>query len=619
MSVFDKDWFERRSDYVVKDESKSIGWDSFFMSEYSRYLYSSVKAASLCSNPELFVPEFRETMNSVNLKKDTECYLNYFDDMSFTDGKKIFVSLNCLKDNDLSNFNKIDILIGLLLHESAHCIYSDFSELVEADTAILAFQKQIQNMLEDEIIEQKLCNRWPGNSNFISAVKKRYFAPTLELIAENKAKNLLDETFSVLLLAIRYPNKLKEYVEKSENSELLEEMFKRIYEAIYRSGYLKVSSNYAVTKKTNELSAEILEIILEYIKEKSFEEQYKECQCNGEGEKSSMQKYDEACSVIESLSEISESEERKNLKEKFENIENDSSNSSLKKINRKITLSNIETKKSAFVHKANEAKYLEMLSELKKHINILKKKVLHNEKKDKLFILNNMRSGTLNTSKLAEAYQGIEHSYDKRILKKEKLDIARYALAIVIDESGSMEELKPFVERIAIIIYEAFRNEKGIELFVFGHGEEVNVYIDKTHRDRTVLAATEQQFDQNEGKSYEQILSHIHSQTKLNAVIISLTDSYYCCEPEKFKKVIEEAKNERKDSFNLIKLKYFDGYENEESEEVNKSNDELYGKGCWIEIDCKNDTGYVKSMTEIVNLLSPILAENYKKSEKLHR
>lgn len=229
--------------------------------------------------------------------------------------------------------------------------------------------------------------------------------------------------------------------------------------------------------------------------------------------------------------------------------------------------------------------------------------------------LNNMRSGSLNPSKLAEAYQGVEHTYDKHILKRDKIELARYALVLVLDESGSMIRYKNAIEHIAIMLYEAFANQHEIELFVFGHGDRVNVYIDKKHRDKFVLADTEQQMEQNEGKSYKYILNHVHSQTKLNAVIISLTDSYYCFNEEEFSSVLNEYRDKYKDSFNLIKLGSTE-YDSEESDDVNKKNDELYGENCWIRLNCRD---FDEIMPQVVNTLTPILLKNYSKSEKLHR
>ena len=384
MSVFDKDWFERRSNYVVKDESNSIGWDSSFSSEYSKYLYSSSKASGLCIKPELLVPEFREIMNSVNLKKDVECYINTKDDSSYTDGKKIFVSASCLNDKTLSCFTQIDIMIGLLLHESAHCLYSNFSDLVEVTDNLSHFKKEIQNILEDEAIEEKLCNRWPGNANFISITKERYFGKAIDNIIENKPTNFIDEIFSILLLAIRYPNRLLEYVNKSSDKAKIEEIFDKIYKAAYFSGYLKTSSNYDVTKKTRELSEKILEIILEYIDKSEFEKEMEECMkpsnnCSDDGEsESSMKIYIEAANKLENAAEAKDEIERSKLAKKFKGIESDELNSEAQTVNRDITSANMKLKDSSFVHSANEANYKKIFSEVIKYSNILRKKILLN-------------------------------------------------------------------------------------------------------------------------------------------------------------------------------------------------------------------------------------------------
>lgn len=610
MSIFDKDWFDRRSNYVVKDESKSIGWDSSFTTEFSRYLYDINICQSICYDNSKLIQEFREMMNSVNLKKDTECYINTKSEDSYTDGKKIFVSNNCIHDDSLTCFDKMDIMFGLLLHESAHCIYSDFSKLIDKQDKFYEIKHYIQNIYEDEAIEEKLCIRWPGNSNFLSSVKKYYFDDSIYEIIQNKPVNILDEILVLLLLVIRYPNKIKEYIEKSENKDQFEAIFNDIYKEINSSGYFKMSNSYDVTTKTSLLSEKTFEILKIYIKEEELDKQFSEISSD---EKSSYNM------IVESSEKLSSSIEEKS-KDQFSKLSELKKDKEIysekdKEINRKITdyFSNPKNNSIYSAKASDKTKYNLMANEVIRYSMMIRKKILKNEKIDKLVTLNNMRSGMLNTNKLAEAYQGIEHSYDRRIMTKSNKDKkAKYALVIVIDESGSMELQKETSQKIAIMLYEAFKDEKDIEMFVYGHGDKVNNYIDKVNRNKYVLGNIESQNGQYEDRSYKQILENVHSQTKLNAVVISITDSYYITDDKKFADILNKYKNDYHDSFTLIKLAEDRIFE--EDPRIVKVNNMLYGDDGWFTV--KNNS---KVFENIYNYLMPILKRNYEKSEKLHR
>ena len=643
MGIFDKDWFSRRSNYIVKDESKSIGWDSSFVSEFSKYLYSASKASQICMNKSVMIVEFREIMNSVNLKHDVECYINDENDLSYTDGKMIVVSSDCLNDNELSSFNKLDIMIGLLIHECAHCLYSDFKNIIkDLKTNKDKYAKDIQNILEDEIIEEKLCLRWPGNANFISTVKERYFKNTINDIVESKPKNFIDEIFVLLLLVIRYPERLKEYVDKASNKETIEKLFTEIHGVIYKSGYFNVGSNFDVTRKTKALAYEIVEIIKEYISDAEMSNQLEECygddKDNNDGKESdnkentntlmsSIKKYENAVAKIVSETEalgIAQRTVNNKINELKECIEDDKNKESL--INRDITESSISKTIKGRIVVTDKQKYDEIVSNIKRQIFKLSKDVIVNKPKEKLLIINNMRNGLLNTSKIAEAYQGIEYVYDKNIIKKDYTDkLAKYALVIIIDESGSMELAHEITQTISVLFYEAFKNEKEIEVFVFGHGDRVNVYIDKNFKNKYVLACTNKQNNQDEVASYKKIMNHVHSQTKLNAVVISLTDSYYCFNKTKFENTLKHFNEKYNDSFNLVKLEMDDPtyeYGIEETADVCKTNNEIYGEGNWMNViyDANNKKeNVIKTIDDIVEKFIPILRKNYLKSEKLHR
>ena len=92
--------------------------------------------------------------------------------------------------------------------------------------------------------------------------------------------------------------------------------------------------------------------------------------------------------------------------------------------------------------------------------------LLRRKNRDYQFSLRSMRTGRLDTNKLAEAKQGVATIYERiGQVKTNKL-----CVSILVDESGSMGGSKATAAReAAIFLNEALKDVNDVELFIYGH------------------------------------------------------------------------------------------------------------------------------------------------------
>lgn len=600
MSVFEKDWFNRNNNYIVQDKTNSIGWDNN-VEEYSSFLYSSTMCNHILSDNGLLLNELYELITTLNLS--VRCIVN-FKDESYTDGNTIVVSN--IVDGEESCFKRLDIIFGSTIHECCHCIYSDFNEVIKPSSHKDEIAKHIQNIIEDEIIEEKISMKHQGYANFLGAVKQHYFSSAIDSIASSERINILDEILTVFLLTIRWPEKVNDYVEHSKNKDILEEVFFEIKKCLMSNDMFNISSHYNVTYKTAKVAKEIVDIISRFIDENT-EENSKQCakECC-ESSKSEMAKYSEAMEKVSSEGDTKDSKIEYDEKiaesiKKFEESEKDNQNE--KKIFNVSLL-----KKTSFycASDKDKHKYEQTVRESSNLIRLLKECVIENEYKERIDTLHNMRSGNIAPDKLIDAYQGIKNIFDRKTITREQSNKPKYALLILIDESGSMCNLNELCSKLAISIYEAMKDYPTIELFIYGHGDTVTTYISKAEKNKYTLSKIRKQMEQDEAVSYADILKEVHSMTNLPIVTISITDSYYVTDFEKLKNVIKDYRK-RGDTFNLIRLLEYD-YDFS-SENGIDANNELYGEGNWVSIDArKKDTPI-----EAIKKLSIIMKKNFKR------
>ena len=216
-----------------------------------------------------------------------------------------------------------------------------------------------------------------------------------------------------------------------------------------------------------------------------------------------------------------------------------------------------------------------------------------------------VRNGSLDPTRLANAMCNEQTVYVRRSVESKKID-AEYALVIMLDESGSMNDhgINILATKIAIMLYEAVRNYPKIKLFVYGHGDCVYKYIDSdTCKNKYVLGARRNQCGQDEVRSYPLIVEDVKKHTNLPIVMFNITDSCYCSNENKLAKIVKELREDKKQPtyINLICLAHNDSVNNS----VRVWNDIIYGEGNWVlygkSIFCNEWSNTIKKIANIIH------------------
>jgi hypothetical protein len=103
-------------------------------------------------------------------------FFEYNDGDSMTNGKKIAISSTI-------NMHNIDSVVGLALHEGAHCIYTDFKVLKKIANRLLhdnliggrRWIEALLNFIEDRRIDNLVYKNAPGYQNYYRAMYDRYY------------------------------------------------------------------------------------------------------------------------------------------------------------------------------------------------------------------------------------------------------------------------------------------------------------------------------------------------------------------------------------------------------------------------------------------------------------
>jgi len=180
--------------------------------------------------------------------------------------------------------------------------------------------------------------------------------------------------------------------------------------------------------------------------------------------------------------------------------------------------------------RSNKATYQANL----KRIDITKaavlQKLFQRKSKDYQFSMRSMRSGRLDTNKIAEAVQKVPTVYER--FGKVKTD--KICVGVLIDESGSMCGSKIQKAReAAIFINEVFRGMRDVELFIYGHtadeegsgSTQIRIYREPGyHMDSYALGAVEARSNNRDGDAIIATAKRIRKQTENQGILFVLSD-----------------------------------------------------------------------------------------------
>ena len=502
-----KDFLDRDQDAYVKiRRSGRLGWESLIPAggNYSDMLRDCRSEGDIIKEAYGMARDYIVAMDTpyrVTLRLSSE--------MNCTDSKVVYLATRVFDDADLSEGQKIDTFVGLAVHEGCHLKYTDFSQMASEPNSII---RNLINVLEDERIERLCGEQMPGYANFLKATKYYMFDLYRRRKVEEAKQTQLPKHIRLLnaiLSIIRYP--------KALGKDDLEEFAEVLYDV------REVVLDYPATPAAVTRAAkEIYEIIKRYFEQEAQEEKESE---NGEDTQSQSDDCDskkkqskDSESGEASDSESSKSDKksgdsdadnqqggsgdqkspemeeavRQAVEEALEELEREMENmrevatdpsedatldeedmaECVKKDSAQLAgicenMISLGETSGSVLYKATEERtiYEDSYRRIKKYIPAISK-TLKGHCSEYAVTYHGMRSGLLDTGKLAEAFQGVQTVY----VREGKVKSDRMAVCVLIDESGSMYGEKIRAARdLAVLLNEAISTIPAIDLYIYGH------------------------------------------------------------------------------------------------------------------------------------------------------
>ena len=212
-----KDWLERDGESFVKIRTKGrLGWEESLKegTPYSSYLLDSPSMEELIKRAYALA---RNTISAMDIPSKVTVRLG--GGGSCTEGRNVYVATDYFDDDALATGEKLDIFLGLTAHEGSHLLYTEFPMMRKA-AGVHPLCAKLLNIIEDERIERNLGEDKPGLANYLKAVKRHYFGRYSGMTGGSEDASPLQKILNCILGLIRYPCLLREE-EMLEFGELL--------------------------------------------------------------------------------------------------------------------------------------------------------------------------------------------------------------------------------------------------------------------------------------------------------------------------------------------------------------------------------------------------------------
>ena len=461
-----RDWFGRSADdaYTNYDSNKrAINWDKgydnysdYFFGKRSGFVGSKMKlqdAASLLLTMSkvmgVDVSRFKAgTAAGVRKTKD------------------VVIPTDMLNDSSIST----DVFIGAALQNMAHANYRTSEEIAHdaRQSKALNLQKTVYGILNSERLNNLMSEDTPGYLKFVQKFKKHKYKDRPEINPEDKFQKAL-ELFDRI---IRYPENITD-----EELEEFKEPLEFIKKNIEKVGGIPSDQNECV-----KLSKKISKVLEKYIEEPppSDDDKKKDSEDGKGGE--GMEGGSTGSSPEDDKAEADRKEQEKKERDELmkeligsmkedKNSDKDTFEAFMEDIKEEEESGGKIDRKVEFIVEKDSSHYYDESASKVDHTkasviaNLLKRK-----NRDYQFSLKSMRSGRLDTDKLAEARQGVQTIYERMgEVKTNKLSVT-----VLVDESGSMAGSKADKAReAAIFLKETLEGVPDVELFIYGHSADM--------------------------------------------------------------------------------------------------------------------------------------------------
>lgn len=455
----------------------------------------------------------------VNLNEgsdESSSYSDYFSEEKRDNSERRIAVPSKIFDSTEDNETKINAFCGFGLHEAAHLrytylrVYLNFLSFISGKYTFEEGEiiKIFINLLEDNRVEDLLLTERPGFQDFIDCAKS-YNSKTLEEKLNIMRERKLILFFKTLIGILRFPGLIEE--------EVLEE-----YSEVYKEVQEKITPYPENLKDICSVSESIFKII----KEKKLSD------IDPAELKKILFLINDTESITSIMYGVDLDSGRKIDKSKVSRLL-----SSKDSLTMKILEGTVERGDSDKVFfekpKGDRNDYLRDVRAVQKYVPRLKK-ILTGTDKNYDFNIQGCRSGILDTTKLAEAYQGVPQVY----LRQGHVRTNKSTICVLIDESGSMGGKKEILARqAAILLNETFGKSLGVNLYIYGHTADIgsigyinlSVYREGSHYNPKFSLSKSCAKSQNrDGDAILEVAKRVRKFTKENCIMFVISDGSPC-------------------------------------------------------------------------------------------
>ena len=519
----------------------SLGYTSGRLTEATRFSFSS----SITEGRGLLERAFREARDlvvildfpfkiSLQISNDGEEVAYGFETKG---SRRLFIPTNVLDNTEYSVDERVTICCGQAIHEASHLKFTEYrvlssflSKLVvekkfdldgsdeKVKNTHISFLKSLINIIEDERVEDLLLTERPGYNDFIEKAKAYSYKNFIKRTKSDSGK--IEAFLNNLFRLIRYPEGIDE--------SIIEE---------YHEGFEKIQAHLSPlpnsTKESCKVGYKIYKEILSIFKDLKLSDKeiseslsstgtiamelYNVCLYGSDVDSSSTGDFmvdDSRVASIVNTKERGSSGERRMLAKLI------------------VGTAECGTKDKVYFEKAkgNKSTYLRVAEEVSPYVGAIKR-LIKNTDKNYTFNIHGCRSGLLDESKLAEAYQGVPQVY----MRQGKVTTNGSTVCILIDESGSMSwnDKDKTARKAAILLNEAFKDLKGVDLYIYGHtadvvftgSTEIRVYREgKKACDPYGLSASCARTENRDGTAIYEVGKRIRKFTNNHVIMFVISD-----------------------------------------------------------------------------------------------
>lgn len=544
------DWFGRRVEdsYTFNNEDRFLSWDRG-RSSLSSFFTRSRKGSEVSSAAKILGSMFKV----MDVPKKVK-----FEHSGHRNKDHIQIPISMLKDEDgnyTDDVSHLDAFYGSALQNAALRSFqtlSDYQMTLNAkdvNRSSFKLKDLLFSVLNTERIDKKMSQRFPGYLKFVQKYKDYKFDENYQ--APNESDPARKRLLDLVLRMLRYPAHLTE-----EEMDEFKKPMEHMQRLLKKFGGIPATAN-----ECKRMATSLANMIYKYTEEE--EEPPKEDSSGdgeGGGEGDPSENEDKSTSSDSdkdkdedddsSSSEMSKEEMDEFAKELMSSMmqeeDSDDDSDELNDILAEFE-DGMEEDKSRMDHsyeddgsaydcpvkfkpspKGSKEHYQKICENINKSKAAVLRKLFERKNKDYQFALKSMRSGRLDSGKIAEAVQRVPTVYER--IGEVKSD--KICVGVLIDESGSMGGSRIVKAReAAIFINEVFKGSRDVDLFIYGHtadigGEntEITIYKDKKESDPYALSNVRARSNNRDGDAILATARAMRRQTQRKGILFVLSD-----------------------------------------------------------------------------------------------